>query len=231
MVRVLVAECDEVERLVVAGALRRQGFEVETVDSAPAAVAAAPGVDLVVLGLPAPGLAVCTAVRASSAVPIIGTAAPGSDIDLVTGLRGGLDAYLVRPVGIRELVARVDAILRRTLTGADDWDVVSCGPLRLDVRTREVHRCGTLVQVTRKEFDLLLLLAAEPDEVFTRREIMARVWGDGWARSDRTIDTHVNSLRNKMGDSAVIRTIRGVGFRIGYRDLADVGGRTVSAGF
>ncbi|WP_410612771.1 response regulator transcription factor [Amycolatopsis sp. lyj-109] len=230
MVRVLVAECDEVERLVVAGALRRQGFEVETVDTVPAAVSAASGVDLVVLGLPAPGLAVCAAVRESSAVPIIGTAAPGSDIDLVTGLRSGLDAFLVRPVGIRELVARVDAILRRTLAGADDWEVISRGPLRLDVRTREVHRCGTLVQVTRKEFDLLLLLAAEPDEVFTRREIMARVWGDEWARSDRTIDTHVNSLRNKMSDSAVIRTIRGVGFRIGYRALAGVGGRAVSTG-
>ncbi len=228
MVRVLVAESDEVERLVVAGALRRQGFEVETAGTAPAAVGAASGVDLVVLGLPAPGLAVCAALRASSAVPIIGTAAPESDIDLVTGLRSGLDAYLVRPVGIRELVARVDAILRRTLAGADDWEVVSCGPLRLDARTREVHRCGTLVPVTRKEFDLLHLLAAAPDEVFTRREIMARVWGDEWARSDRTIDTHVNSLRNKMGDPAVIRTIRGVGFRIGCRAMAGVGERTVS---
>ncbi|UOZ03352.1 response regulator transcription factor [Amycolatopsis sp. WQ 127309] len=228
--RVLVAECDEVERLVVAGALRRQGFEVETAGTVPAAVGAASGVDLVVLGLPAPGLAVCAAVRADSAVPIIGTAVPGSDIDLVTGLRSGLDAYLVRPVGIRELVARVDAILRRTLAGADDWAVVSCGPLRLNARTREVHRCGELVQVTLKEFDLLHLLTAEPDEVFTRREIMSRVWGDEWARSDRTIDTHVNSLRNKMGDPAVIRTIRGVGFRLGYRAMAGAGGRTVSTG-
>jgi DNA-binding response OmpR family regulator len=225
MVRVLVAESDPVEMLVVAGALRRQGFEVETADTARAAVGAAAGVDLVVLGLRAPGLEVCTAVRTSSAVPIIGAAPPDSDIDVVAGLGAGLDAYLVRPVGVRELVARVDAILRRTLTGTADWDVVSCGPLRLDARTREVHRCGELVRVTRKEFDLLHLLAAEPDEVFTRREIMARVWGDEWAQSDRTIDTHVNSLRNKMGDPAVIRTIRGVGFRVGYRAMVDVGGR------
>ena len=228
MVGVLVAESDPVELLVIAGALRRQGFEVRTAETASAAVGAAPEVDLVVLGVESPGLEVCAAVRATGAVPIIGTAAPDSDIDLVTGLRAGLDAYLVRPVGVRELIARVDAILRRTLSDADDWDVVSCGPLRLNARTREVHRCGELVQVTRKEFDLLHLLAADPDEVFTRREIMARVWGDEWAQSDRTLDTHVNSVRNKVGDPAVITTIRGVGFRLGYRAM--VGGRTALAG-
>jgi DNA-binding response OmpR family regulator len=227
MVRVLVAESDRVELLVLAGALRRQGFEVGTAETAPAAVAAATEVDLVVLGLESPGLDVCAAVRATTAVPIIGTAAPDSGVDLVTGLRAGLDAYLVRPVGVRELIARVDAILRRTLADEPDWDVVACGPLRLNVRTREVYRCGELVPVTRKEFDLLRLLAGDPDEVFTRRDIMARVWRDEWARSDRTIDTHVNSLRNKVGDPSVITTIRGVGFRLGYRAMS---GRPVPAG-
>ncbi|OLR93232.1 response regulator transcription factor [Actinokineospora bangkokensis] len=230
MARVLVADGDAVEALVVAGALRRHGYEVEVVSCAVDAVARGTEADLVVLDLRlpgAPGLDVCAALHAVGPVPVIGTAPRDCGIDLVTGLRAGLDAYLVRPVGVRELVARADAILRRTLDGGQGWDVISCGPLRIDPRTREVFRCTELVPLTRKEFDLLRLLAAEPGEVFARRDIMARVWGDEWARSDRTIDTHVSSIRGKVGDPAVIATVRGVGFRLGYP--AGVGARA-SAG-
>jgi DNA-binding response OmpR family regulator len=216
MAQVLVAD-GSVKASVVASALRRHGFEVVVVTTAAAAVAAAPGCDLVVLGLRLPGargLEACAAIRAVCDVPIIGTAEDAVEVDLVSGLSAGLDAFLVRPVGARELVARVD--------------VISCGPLRLNTRTREVLRCTAPVQVTRKEFDLLRLLAADPDEVFTRRDIMSRVWGDEWAQSDRTLDTHVSSLRNKLGDPAVITTVRGVGFRIGYRPMAGTGARALT---
>jgi DNA-binding response OmpR family regulator len=222
MVRILVAESDPVELLTVAGTLRRHGFEVPTANTAESVITTAPTVDLVVLGLPIPGvdgLDLCARIRARSSVPIIGTVPRGSPIDVVTGLRAGLDAHLTRPFGLRELVARVDSILRRTLEGGVEWSAISCGPLRIDVRTREVYRCGERIQVTRKEFDLLRLLAAEPDRLFSRREIMGAVWDDQWGRSDRTIDTHVNSLRNKIGDPAAITTVRGVGFRIGYHAM------------
>ncbi|MET0132454.1 MAG: response regulator transcription factor [Kibdelosporangium sp.] len=226
MVRILVAENDLEGTVNVAGALRRHAFEVRTADSALSVVAGAPTVDLVVLATDLgdlDGLEACRRIRAFSDVPIIGTAAVDSRIDLVTGLRAGLDAYLVRPFGLRELVARVEAILRRTLADGDGPDVLAAGPLRINVRTREVFRCGKRIRLTRKEFDLLHLLASEPGELFSRRCIMARVWGDEWAQSDRTLDTHVGSLRNKLGDPAVVTTVRGVGFRIGYHDLTFTG--------
>jgi DNA-binding response OmpR family regulator len=225
VVRVLVAENDPRDTAAVAAALRRHGFDVRTAGSVAAVLAGAGQVDLVVLGLPpagADGLAACAAVRAATEAPIIGTMAADSGLDLVAALREGLDVCLVRPVGMRELAARVDAVLRRTLADGRQWDTVSCGPLRLNLRTREVFRCADPVQLTRREFDLLHLLAATPDEVFTRRHIMSAVWGDGWGQSDRTLDTHVSSLRNKLGDAGVITTIRGVGFRIGYRDVTAV---------
>src|SRR5687768_12512398 len=109
MARVLVAENDPVEALTVAGVFRRHGFELAIVDTALSAVAESPGFDLVVLSLRMPdldGLEACRRIRFGGAVPIIGTAPPGVEIDLVTGLRAGLDAYLIRPFGLRELVAR-----------------------------------------------------------------------------------------------------------------------------
>jgi DNA-binding response OmpR family regulator len=220
VVQILVAESDPVEALTLAGAFRRHGFDVTETESGSAAVTLSPVVDLVVLGLDLPdldGLEVCRRIRLDSAVPIIATAERDTEVDIIVGLRAGMDAYLTRPVGLRELLARSQAILRRTLVPGASFEPISIGPLRINSQTREVSVCGRAVQLTRKEFDLLHLLAAQPETLFSRRHIMSVVWRDEWARSSRTIDTHVSSLRGKLGDTGAIQTVRGVGFRIGYR--------------
>jgi DNA-binding response OmpR family regulator len=229
VVRILVAESDPVEALTIAGAFRRHGFEVSRAETGTKAVALSPTADLVVLSLELPdldGLEVCRRIRLDSSVPIIATTARDTEIDLVVGFRAGLDAYLTRPYGLRELLARAEAILRRTQVRDAGGEPVSRGPLRINSQTREVYLHGRPIQVTRKEFDLLYLLAAEPDTLFSRRHIMSVVWEDEWAQSNRTIDTHVSSLRNKLGDPAAIRTVRGIGFRIGYQE----GGHSVPPG-
>ncbi|HKS46590.1 MAG TPA: response regulator transcription factor [Amycolatopsis sp.] len=208
---------DPDEACAVTELFRRHGFEVWRVDDGRAAVTAAHTADLVVLDMGLPdldGLEVCRRIRIRGAVPIIATSREGTGLDLVTGLRAGLDAYLIHPYGRRELVARAEAILRRT--GACRSAVITCGPLRINPPTREVVAYGRRVVLTLKEFELLWLLAADPDMVFRRRQIMSAVWHDEWGGSSRTIDTHVSSLRRKLGDPAAITTVRGVGFRIGY---------------
>ncbi len=220
MVQILVAESDAAEALTVSAEFRRHGFEAALVTSGLEAAALAPEADLLVLGLQLPdlnGLEVCRRIRIRSDVPIIATGAQGTEIDIVEGLRAGFDACLVHPYGLRELLARAQAILRRTHRSAAAVGPISLGPLRLNPRTREAHARGRQVQLTRKEFDLLYLLAAQPTTLFSRRHIMSVVWGDERAQSSRTIDTHVSSLRGKLGDVSAIRTVRSVGFRIGYQ--------------
>jgi DNA-binding response OmpR family regulator len=219
MTQILVAERDPTEERTVAEVFERNGFEVARAASGAEATALAPAADLLVLALDLPdldGLEVCRRIRLTSPVPVIGTASPHATVDVVVGLRAGLDAYLVRPHRARELVARAQAILRRTLRPVPATAPISVGPVRIDTQTREVHIRDRLVQLTRKEFDLLYLLAAQPETLFSRRHIMAAVWGDESAQSSRTIDTHVSSLRGKVGDASMIRTVRGVGFQIGY---------------
>jgi DNA-binding response OmpR family regulator len=220
MVRVLVVHSDPVEALTVAGLFRRHGFDVVTAANGAAALALAGEVELVVLGLELPdfdGLEVCRRIRRGFDVPVLGAAAQGSGVDIVAGLGAGLDACLIRPYGLRELLARADAILRRVLTPEGRYGLVVHGPLRVDPGTREATACGRPLRLTRKEFDLLHLLAAQPDTLFSRQRIMSLVWRDDWAGSSRTIDTHVSSVRGKIGDPAAITTVRGVGFRIGYQ--------------
>jgi DNA-binding response OmpR family regulator len=218
MVRVLVAESDHAEELRVTGVLLRQGFDVSRAENGTAAIASSSTTDLVLLSLEQPdldGLEVCRRIRAASRVPIVATGSKDMQLDLVVALRAGLDAYLPRPYGFRELVARVNAILRRTIAVSGQVDVISRGSLRINAQTREVFMYGRPISVTRKEFDLLHLLASEPDTLFTRRRIMSAVWEDEWAMSSRTIDTHVSTLRNKLGEQSAIITVRGIGFRIG----------------
>jgi DNA-binding response OmpR family regulator len=131
----------------------------------------------------------------------------------VLGLRAGADDYLVKPYGFRELIARMEAVMRRAQPQPAASTVVSYGPLSIDASRREVSLDGRLIDVTRKEFDLLYLLASYPQVVIPRKRLMHQVWGDSWSR--RTVDTHVSSLRNKLGSSRWIITVRGVGFRLG----------------
>ena len=214
--RVLVAEgnCDEAKALVTE--LRRYGHDVNSAGTGSATLQTFEDFDLVLLDLDFPdldGLEVCRAIRSFSNIPIIAVTSRGTELDRVLGLRAGADDYLVKPYGFRELIARMEAVMRRAQPQPAASSVVSYGPLSINASRREVSLDGRLIDVTRKEFDLLYLLASYPQVVIPRKRLMHQVWGDSWSR--RTVDTHVSSLRNKLGSSRWIITVRGVGFRLG----------------
>jgi DNA-binding response OmpR family regulator len=215
----LVEDDDSIGDPLEAG-LRRDGYDVVRARSAAEARAGAEGpVDLVILDLGLPdgdGLDVCRQLRARSSVPIIIVTARGEEVDRVLGLELGADDYVVKPFGLRELAARMRAVLRRTVPAqvAGVEETQRFGAVVLDRRTRTVTVGDEPVGLTRKEFDLLALLAEDPGAVRTREEILSTVWDANWYGPTKTLDVHVASLRKKLGDPALIETVRGVGFRL-----------------
>lgn len=213
-----MVEADNTAADALTYGLRRRGYEAESVDTGTRALTAYQRADLVLLDLELPdldGLEVCRAIRVACDIPIIAVTSRGSELDRVLGLQAGSDDYLVKPYGFPELMARVGAVMRRVRPREPAMRTVSHGPLHIDSGIREVSLGGRPINMTRKEFDFLHLLAAQPEIVFTRKQIMARVWDTEWTRFSRTIDTHVSSLRKKLGASTWIITVRGVGFRFG----------------
>lgn len=199
--------------------LMRQGHHAERVGTGSAALNAHHNADLVLLDPDLPdldGLEVCRGIRAVSDTPIIAVTARGNELDRVLGLQAGADDYLVKPYGFRELLARIEAVMRRSGPRTGTTRTLSHGPLRIDAARREVTLDSNAVDLTRKEFDLLHLLALRPGAVVPRRQLMAQIWDDTWSQGGRTIDTHVSSLRGKLGSSSWIVTVRGVGFRLGH---------------
>jgi len=179
--------------------------------------------DLVLLDLMLPelsGVEVCRIIRAESGVPIVMLTAKDSELDKVVGLELGADDYVVKPFGHRELVARIRAVLRRTGANApaEPEPLVRVGELEVDRRSRKVTVGGLEVTLTRKEYDLLALLAEDPGAVRTREEILERVWDPHWYGPTKTLDVHVASLRRKLGDASLVETVRGVGFRLRASD-------------
>ncbi|MBQ0850509.1 response regulator transcription factor [Streptomyces sp. BH-SS-21] len=215
--RILLVEGDVSEACALGEGLRRHGHEVAAVDRGGVALVAHESVDLVLMELELPdldGLEVCKAIRAVSCVPLIVVTVRGSELDRVLGLQAGADDYLVKPYGFHELMARIDAVMRRVRIQSRQGRAIDHGPLHIDVSSREVCVDGHGVELTRKEFDLLCLLASHPDTVISRKRLLQQVWGDSWSR--RTVDTHVSSLRKKLGSSGWVVTVRGVGFRLGH---------------
>ena len=202
--------------------LTREGFTVELVDTGAAGLAAAPA-DVVLLDLGLPDLdggVVCRELRERSEQPIIiVVSARGDEIDRVMLLEMGADDYVVKPFGFRELVARIHAVSRRVATnGASGGAAVATAPLRvgplaIDRRTRTVTWAGARVDLTPKEYDLLVYLAADPETVKERDELMHDVWDVNWWGSTKTLDVHVGSLRRKLHPD-LIETVRSVGFRL-----------------
>jgi two-component system, OmpR family, response regulator RegX3 len=216
-VRVLLVEDEDAIAEPLAEGLRREGFSVERVATGREALDAdEPDFVLLDVGLPdMDGFSVCRDLRSRSSVPIIMVTAKGEEVDRVVGLEVGADDYVVKPFGIRELVARIRAVSRRTSERpAASRTAVALGPLELDTRSRRVAVGGREVDLTPKEFDLLALLASDPGAVVPRPRILEEVWQTTWYGSAKTIDVHVAALRKKLGHPTWIETVRGVGLRL-----------------
>jgi two-component system, OmpR family, response regulator RegX3 len=213
----LVVEDDESIAAPLVRGLERFGFEVTRVSTGREALANE-GMDLVLLDLglsDLDGYEVCRRLRARSPVPIIVVTARGDEGDRVLGLELGADDYVVKPFGLRELVARIRAVARRAVGGDEPDGPQRIGALLVDRRTRRVSVGDEEVALSPKEFDLLALLADDPGAVVSRMQIMDEVWDPHWYGPTKTLDVHVASLRRKLGDPRWIETVRGVGFRLG----------------
>jgi len=211
----VVEDEDSIAEPLVEGLLA-EGFEVTRVATGQGALEAAP-VDLVLLDVRLPdidGFAVCRELRSRSDVPIIMVTAKGEEIDRVVGLELGADDYVVKPFGLRELIARIRAVARRTPGRHETRATLVVGALEVDVPARRATIDGRELQLTLKEFDLLALLASEPGVVVDRQKILREVWDTTWYGSSKTVDVHVAALRKKLGDPTLIETVRGIGLRL-----------------
>jgi DNA-binding response OmpR family regulator len=219
---ILLIEDDSGIRSAITRALTDLGHAVTTSDRGmpglESAVDSPPDVVLLDLGLPdIDGLQLLAMLRAVSEVPVIIITARDEDADIVKALDAGADDYVVKPFGIEQVDARLRAILRRSGSPVTEGPLV-VGGLTIDARTRQVTLDGVPVDLSRKEFDLLLALAQRPGEVVTKRELLADVWRQTYGGGDRTVDVHLSWLRRKLGETAAdpryLHSVRGVGVRL-----------------
>jgi DNA-binding response OmpR family regulator len=220
---ILVVEDESSISEPLARLLEREGFEATVAPTAARAIedAARLGPDLVLLDLQLPdgdGRDVARELRRHCDVPIIMLTARGTETDRVVGLEIGADDYVVKPFSVAEVVARIRAVLRRTGSRpAPARGPVVVGDLTIDIAARRALLATEPLELSRKEFDLLVALAEHAGEVVTREDLMARVWDENWFGSTKTLDVHIGWLRRKLGDDAAdphwIETVRGVGFR------------------
>jgi two-component system catabolic regulation response regulator CreB len=226
---ILVVEDEPAIAESVAYALRRDGFSVGVAQNLAEAEAERERADLVVLDLMLPdgsGFDFIGALRAARpAKPVIVLSSRDGEADRVAALETGADDYVTKPFSPREIVARVRAVLRRTSAQGGSTAPPDLPPIVLDRVTRRAEVSGSPLELTRVEFDLLACMLDGPGRVYTRAELIDRVWGDGFAITDRTIDSHVKALRRKLGeaggDAGIIETVRGVGYRVGLGDAPE----------
>jgi DNA-binding response OmpR family regulator len=220
MARILVIEDDAAIADAVAARLRAEGLDVTVAGDGPSGVDAAARLapDLVVLDWMLPGfdgVEACRRIQADRHVPVLFLTARDAETDVLVGLGVGADDYVTKPFSVRELVARVHAILRRAArAGAGEDAPLAFGPFVLDRAARRLLRDGEPVALTPTELDLLAELAARPGRAFTRAELLDRVWDWRDGGSTRTVDSHVAALRRKAG-SQVVRTVSGHGYALG----------------
>ncbi|NWG21451.1 MAG: response regulator transcription factor [Chloroflexi bacterium] len=223
---ILVIEDEEPILNLVVAYLKADGFVVHTAHDGETALAVAQATcpDLVVLDLLLPGmdgLEICRRLQYDGGPYVLMLTARAEEVDKVVGLAVGADDYLTKPFSPRELVARVKAILRRSrnvgTSQSPDLSLLTFRDLRIDVARREVQRRGTAVTLTAREFDLLHTLAATPGRVFTREQLLERIWGHDFDGVDRVVDVHISLLRRKLEDDpaepTLIQTVRGVGYK------------------
>ncbi|MGC4110796.1 MAG: response regulator transcription factor [Nocardioides sp.] len=222
MSSILVVEDEPAIRAGVERSLTERGHVVTTAASGMAglelALADRPDVVLLDLGLPdIDGLTIISMLRAASTVPVIVLTARDDAATIVQALDSGADDYVVKPFGPEQVDARIRAVLRRSSVGSDP-EPLRVGALSVDERARTATLAGRPLDLTRKEFDLLLALAQRPGEVMTKRELLAEVWRQAYGGSDRTVDVHLSWLRRKLGETAAepryLHVVRGVGVRL-----------------
>jgi DNA-binding response OmpR family regulator len=226
----LVVDDERALAELVGSYLARDGFEVSLAHDGRQAVERArevdPDVMVLDLGLPLmDGVEVCRVVRTFSDCYIVMLTARNEEIDKLVGLSVGADDYLTKPFSPRELLARIQAMLRRpraTTSSAPSSDEAPprvFGGLSIDVAGREVHCDGVAVDLTRTEFDVLEALSARPALVFSRRQLIDAVWDQTWVGDEHLVDVHIGHLRRKLGDDPTspryVRTVRGIGYRMG----------------
>jgi DNA-binding response OmpR family regulator len=218
---IVVVEDDEAIASGLVRVLESQGYSVRRTDrgrQAPAMAGDDVGLVLLDLGLPdIDGLEVCRKLRAARPdLAILILTARDQELDIVSGLDAGADDYLVKPFRLSELLARVRAHLRRTLAVAPDDapEALRAGDLTVDRGARRAWRGVHELELRPKEFELLALLVAEAGRVVTRERIMHEVWDTDWLGATKTLDTHVGTLRTKLGEPEAITTLRGVGYRL-----------------
>jgi DNA-binding response OmpR family regulator len=217
--RILIVEDEAVLRETLAYNLTKQGYRVESARDGKSALDIARGnhFDLVLLDIMLPvidGLEVCRILRQETTVPILILTARDDEIDRVLGLEIGADDYLTKPFSMRELVARINAALRRSTGPQVDAAVFDNGSLRIDPSTFRVQYKGQPVRMTRKEFALLSELARNQGRVLTRETLLDRVWGLNYYGDSRTLDVHIRRLRQKLSEPRLIETVTGIGYRL-----------------
>jgi two-component system, OmpR family, response regulator RegX3 len=220
--RILLVEDEESISDPFSRALAREGFEPVVARTAVEALELADTLEpeLVLLDLMLPdgdGRDVCRELRRRSDTPIIMLTARGTETDRIVGLELGADDYVVKPFSSPEVIARIRAVLRRTRRDQEPRDALAFGQLEIEPDARRVRLGGEELDLSRKEFDLLLVLAEAAGRVLTRDHLMERVWDENWFGPTKTLDVHVGTLRRKLGDDPskphFIHTVRGVGFR------------------
>jgi two-component system, OmpR family, response regulator ResD len=175
--------------------------------------------DLLILDIMMPemdGWTLCKKIRETSKVPVIFLTAKGEEWDKVNGLKMGADDYIVKPFSPGELVARVDAVLRRSKNSDEDPSLIQIGNIQINEKARSVLVSNKTLSLTLKEYDLLLFFCKNQDFVFSREQILEKVWGFDYFGTARTVDTHIKTLRLKLGqDADYISTVWGVGYKFG----------------
>lgn len=168
------------------------------------------------IGLPGrDGIEVCRRLRGEDNwVPVLFLSARDDEVDRIVGIELGADDYLTKPFSPRELVARIGGVLRRTQQGAPTTAMLSAGNVRLDEKSRRSYLGNSELELTATEFDLLAFLMRHPGQVFSRSQLLDRVWGYGEGVTSRTVDVYIAQLRAKLGDVRLLRTVRGVGYSI-----------------
>jgi len=217
--RVLVVDDEPTIAGSIAARLRAEGYAVEVAHDGPSAMARfeADEPDLVVLDVMLPGfdgLEVCRRIQAERPVPVLMLTARDDENDLLVGLAVGADDYLTKPFSLRELAARVHALLRRVDRAATAAPAtIRLDDLEINQAERRVSRAGVEAHLTPTEFDLLVHLAGRPRTVLPRERLLAEVWGWGDGAGTRTVDSHIKALRRKLG-ADLIRTVHGVGYAL-----------------